>query len=88
MYHRKDDDFVAVDTELNNDFGRVCGVLQGFWTDIERESSQILENKKYVAKRNSGNTLEIYGSSKYSVTSSTTSFVAVMGTQGPVKKGS
>lgn len=95
MYDRDDADFVPADTELQSDFTRVCAILQGFWSDIERESREILENQRYLAKRDSGSALSIYGAvPTYGVTSSTTSITSttsypvVVGTQGPWRKGS
>jgi hypothetical protein len=82
MYHRTEEDFVPVDAELRSDFERVCAILQGFWSDIERASRKILENKRYVTKRSSGNAVAVYGSGLYNL-SSTTSNVAIIGTQGP-----
>jgi hypothetical protein len=80
MYYRDDADFVPVETELRADFGRVCGILQGFWSEIEEESRKILENKQYLARRGLG---AITTSSVPSfVVASTTSNVAVSGFQG------
>jgi hypothetical protein len=56
MYHRDEADFVPVDVELRADFNRVCGILQGFWSDIEQESKTILENNKYLERRGLGTT--------------------------------
>jgi hypothetical protein len=88
MYHREDEDFVPVDAELWADFNRVCGILRGFWSDIEQESREILENKKYLAKRGLGTaTVSVYCSPVQSATAtSTTSIVTVIGTQGPWRK--
>lgn len=85
MYHRIEEDFVPVDAELCPDFGRVCATLQGFWSDIERASREILENKRYVTKRSLGNAVTVYGSSLYNLTSTTSNF-AIIG--GPWWKGS
>jgi hypothetical protein len=80
MYHRNEADFVPVDTELRADFERVCGILQGLWSDIEQESEKILENKKYLARRGLGiaTTSVVYNT----LASSATSNVAVIGVQG------
>jgi hypothetical protein len=79
MYHRNEVDFVPVDAELRADFGRVCGILQGFWSDIEQESKKILKNNKYLERRGSGTTttLAIYNA----LATSTTSNVAIVDTQ-------
>jgi len=89
MYRRSDADFVPVDTELRKDFERVCGILQGFWSDIERESKKILENNRYLERRESGraSTVRVYDSPVQTATAtsttSTTSNVAVFGHQSP-----
>ena len=84
IYHRSEADFVPVETELREDFARVCGNLQGLWSDIERESRTILENKKYLARRSAGTTIP---ASFYNVVvSSATSNVPVLITQGPWRK--
>jgi hypothetical protein len=81
MYHRNEEEFVAVDSELRADFNRVSGVLQGMWADIEKESKKILENNKYLKRRSLGKKRI---ASVYSpLAASTTSNVAVIGTQGP-----
>ncbi len=80
MYHRTEADFVPVDTELRADFNRVCGILQGFWSDIEQESKEILENNKYLVRRRLGTTTT---STVYNpLAASATSNVAVIETQG------
>jgi hypothetical protein len=81
MYHRSEADFVSVDSELRADFNRVCGILQGLWSDIEQESKKILENKKYLTRRSLGKptTASVYNP----LAASATSNVAVIGTQGP-----
>jgi len=86
MYHRTEEDFVPVDAELHSDFHRVCGILQGVWSDIERASREILENKQYLTKRNLGNAGAFYRVSQYNVTS-TTSNVAIIDPQVPWWKG-
>jgi hypothetical protein len=83
MYHRNEADFVPVDTELRADFGRVCGTLQGFWSDIEQESKKILENSNYLVRRKSGKTtvLTVYNTFAASATSN-----VAMGVQGSWQK--
>lgn len=81
MYHRSEADFVPVDSELRADFNRVCGILQGVWSEIEQESRTLLENKKYLVRRGLGQITTV--SVCNPVAASATSNVAVIGTQGP-----
>jgi hypothetical protein len=84
MYRRNEADFVPVDTELRADFNRVCGILQGFWADIERESQNILGSNKYLARRRLGRTTT---STVYNpLSASATSNVAVIVSQDSWRK--
>jgi len=80
MYHRNEAEFIPVATELREDFNRVCGILQGFWTDIEQESKKILENNKYLERRRLGTAITPTVYSPFGA--SATANVALIGAQG------
>ncbi len=47
MYDRDLSDFVPVESQLRDDFSRVCSSLQDHWTQIERLSEDLLQNAEY-----------------------------------------
>ena len=47
MYDRDLADFVPVESQLRDDFSRVCSSLQDIWTQIERLSEGLLQNTEY-----------------------------------------
>jgi MFS superfamily sulfate permease-like transporter len=88
MYHCDDSDFVSVETQLRDDFARLCSILQGLWSQIEDASHVLATNKEYVTRRaagtrTAGTASTLSGSVLNPVAASgTVSF----GVQGPVKK--
>jgi hypothetical protein len=50
MYSRDPSDFVPVESQLRDDFSRVCSSLQDFWAQIERLSVELLQNAEYQRK--------------------------------------
>ena len=47
MYDRDLSDFVPVESQLRDDFSRVCSSLQDFWAQIEKLSVELLQNAEY-----------------------------------------
>lgn len=47
MYDRDLSDFVPVESQLRDDFSRVCSSLQDLWAQIERLSVNLLQNSRY-----------------------------------------
>ena len=47
MFDRDLSDFVPVETQLRDDFSRVCSSLQDFWAQIEKLSVELLHNAEY-----------------------------------------
>lgn len=47
MYRRDTSDFIPVEVQLWDDFQRVCGALQGLWTQMEKLSGELLLSKEY-----------------------------------------
>ena len=47
MFDRDLSDFVPVESQLRDDFYRVCSSLQDFWAQIERLSGDLLQNAEY-----------------------------------------
>ncbi len=47
MYDRDLSDFVPVESQLRDDFSRVCSSLQHLWTQIERLSVDLLQNAEH-----------------------------------------
>lgn len=50
MYHHDLSDFISVEVQLWDDFQRVCSSLQGFWTQIEKLSGELLQSKEYCRR--------------------------------------
>jgi len=48
MYDCDLSDFVPVESQLRDDFYRVCSSLQDFWAQIERLSGDLLQNAEYL----------------------------------------
>jgi len=95
MYHRDDSDFTPVETQLLEDFNRLCAILQDLWSQIENESKKLATNKEYSARRSVGTATISYGS--VATGAKSTSYGSVLnpvgasgtysfGPQGPVKK--
>ncbi len=81
MYYRDDSDFVPVEAQLQNDFARLCAILQDLWSQIEDASRPLLTNKDYLALRAAGTARSSVGSVLNPYATSGTFF----GPQGPVK---
>jgi hypothetical protein len=81
MYHRDDSDFVPVEAQLQNDFARLCAILQDLWGQIEDASHPLVTDKDYLALRAAGTTGSSMGSVVHSLAASGTFF----GPQGSVK---
>jgi len=47
MFDRDLSDFVPVESQLRDDFSRVCSSLQDFWAQIEKLSVELLRNAEY-----------------------------------------
>jgi hypothetical protein len=47
MFDRDPSDFVPVESQLRDDFSRVCSSLQDFWAQIEKLSVELLQNAEY-----------------------------------------
>src|ERR1700739_1765331 len=62
MYHRDDSDFVPVEAQLQNDFTRLCAILQDLWSQIEEASDRLLTNTDYLAFRAAGTASSSVGS--------------------------
>ncbi len=83
MYHRDDSDFVPVETQLRDDFGRLCAVLQDLWSQIEDASRRLVTNREYLTRRAAGSASTLSASVLNPLAASGTfSF----GPQGPVKR--
>jgi MFS superfamily sulfate permease-like transporter len=54
MYHGDESDFVPVDTQLAEDFNRVCSVLQDLWKQIETASERLVTTRDYLRRRSAG----------------------------------
>jgi hypothetical protein len=50
MYDHDLADFVSVESQLRDDFSRVCSSLQDLWTQIERLSGGLLQNAEYQTR--------------------------------------
>lgn len=50
MFDHDLSDFVSVESQLRDDFSRVCSSLQDLWTQIERLSEDLVTNEKYKAR--------------------------------------
>lgn len=51
MYDHDPADFVPVESQLRDDFFRVCSALQDFWTQVEKLSNELLHNAEFKKDR-------------------------------------
>lgn len=54
MYHRKSEDFVAVDSLLRSDFLSVCSTLQTIWKQMEGAFNDLQSNQSFLKRRSAG----------------------------------
>jgi hypothetical protein len=74
MFDRDLSDFVPVESQLRDDFSRVCSSLQGFWAQIEELSVELLQNAEY--QRRTAAALSFGGEVRYRIIDQDSSSVA------------
>ena len=80
MFDHDLSDFVPVESQLRDDFSRVCSSLQDFWTQIERLSEGLLQNAKYQRR----STASLGGTPMYRIINADSSSGAIQtGTVSP-----
>jgi len=74
MFDRDPSDFVPVESQLRDDFSRVCSSLQDFWAQIEKLSVELLQNPEYQERMAAG--MPSGGGERYRVIDQDSSSVA------------
>jgi hypothetical protein len=54
MYHRKPEDFVAVDSLLRSDFSSLCSTLQTVGKQMEIAFNDLQANETFLRRRSAG----------------------------------
>jgi hypothetical protein len=59
LYDARPQDFVGVETQLNNDFHALCSALEGAWKEMCSHSEDLTSNNRYLQRRNAGASVHV-----------------------------